>query len=77
MNDLPETADLGRLTRGAGYAILGRLALYNEKWDEAISAYREVMKLGYSLHPNTVNCSPRLDKHRPKLSSPCATKARA
>lgn len=51
VNDLPETADLGRVTRGAGYAILGRLALYNEMWDEAISAYREVMKLGYSLHP--------------------------
>lgn len=49
--NLPEKADLGRLTRGAGYAILGRLALYNEKWDDAINAYREVMKLGYSLHP--------------------------
>lgn len=51
VNNLPEKADLGRMTRGAGYAILGRLALYNEKWDDAINAYREVMKLGYSLHP--------------------------
>lgn len=50
--DLPETADRGRLTRGAAYAILGRLALYNEKWSDAIAAYEEVMKLGYSLHPS-------------------------
>lgn len=49
---LPETAELGRITRGACYALLGRMALYNEKWDEAISAYREVMKLGYSIDPS-------------------------
>ncbi len=47
--NLPVTAERGRLTRGAGYAILGRLALYNKMWDEAIGAYQEVMKLGYSL----------------------------
>ena len=40
------------MTRGACYALLGRLALYNKMWDEAISAYREVMKLGYSLDPS-------------------------
>ena len=50
---LPVTAPaLGRVTRGAGYAVLGRLALYNEMWDEAIAAYTEVLKLGYSLHPD-------------------------
>jgi len=47
--DLPESADLGRITKGACYAILGRLALYNELWSEAISAYQKVMNLGYSL----------------------------
>lgn len=46
---LPATADRGRITKGACYALLGRLALYNEKWDVAISAYQQVMKLGYSL----------------------------
>lgn len=50
VNYLPETADRGRVTKGAAYAILGRMALYNEKWEDAISAYREVMKLGYSLY---------------------------
>ncbi len=52
VSDLPVTADLGRITRGAAYAILGRMALYNEKWDTAISAYQEVMKLGYALDPS-------------------------
>lgn len=50
--DLPVTADRGRVTQGAAWAILGRLALYNEKWSDAVSAYREVMKLGYSLYPD-------------------------
>lgn len=49
---LPEKAQLGRITKGAAYAILGRVALYNEKWDEAIAAYKSVMKLGYSLFQN-------------------------
>ncbi|MGM9699748.1 MAG: RagB/SusD family nutrient uptake outer membrane protein [Prevotella sp.] len=49
VNSLPATADLGRITRGACYSILGRLALYNEKWDEAIAAYKAVQGLGYSL----------------------------
>lgn len=49
-NVLPkEAAARGRITKGAAWSILGRLALYNEKWDEAISAYEEVRKLGYSL----------------------------
>lgn len=49
---LPKTADRGRITKGAAYAILGRIALYNEKWDDAIDAYREVLNLGYSLYPD-------------------------
>ena len=60
MKDLKEAAAIlpattttrGRLTKGAAYALLGRLALYNEKWEEAIAAYKEVMKQGYSLHSN-------------------------
>ncbi len=48
-NDLPEKAELGRVTKGACLAVLGRMALYNEKWDVAVDAYQEVLKLGYSL----------------------------
>lgn len=48
--DLPTDVELGRMTKGAALAILGRIALYNEKWDEAISAYEQVIALGkYSL----------------------------
>ena len=31
-------------------AFLGRVALYNEKWSDAIAAYREIMNMGYSLY---------------------------
>ncbi len=48
-DNLPVTSDLGRITKGACLSILGRMALYNEKWDDAISAYQQVEKLGYSL----------------------------
>ena len=37
------TEATGRMTREAGYAILGRMALYNERWDDAIEAYRQVI----------------------------------
>jgi starch-binding outer membrane protein, SusD/RagB family len=43
---LPVDAELGHVTKGAALAILGRIALYNEKWDEAISAYEQVIALG-------------------------------
>lgn len=49
---LPQEVDRGHVNKGAALAILGRLALYNEKWEDAIAAYREVMKLGYSLYPD-------------------------
>ncbi|MDR0536689.1 MAG: RagB/SusD family nutrient uptake outer membrane protein [Tannerellaceae bacterium] len=50
---LPKDATArGRITKGAALALLGRLSLYNEKWDDAIAAYKQVMELGYSLHPS-------------------------
>ena len=49
---LPVKAERGRITKGACLSILGRLALYNNMWDEAINNYREVLKLGYTLHPD-------------------------
>lgn len=61
MKDLKSAAEVlpitttgrGRITKGAALSILGRIALYNEKWDEAISAYKKVIALGcYSLFPD-------------------------
>ena len=41
----------GRITKGAAWSILGRTALYNEKWDVATDYYKKVMDLGvYGLH---------------------------
>ena len=42
----------GRITKGAALGILGRIALYNEKWDDAIDAYEQILSLGYSLYPD-------------------------
>lgn len=45
-----ETSTRGRITKGAALSVLGRMALYNEDWDEAISAYKQVIALNkYSL----------------------------
>lgn len=43
--DLPTvgTEETGHLTREAAYSVLGRIALYNQLWDEAISAYNNVI----------------------------------
>ena len=39
----------GRATKGAAWALLCRIYLYNEKWIEAAEAAKEVMTLGYEL----------------------------
>lgn len=46
-NNLPEANKplSGRATKGAAYALKARTALYNERWQDAISASQEVMKL--------------------------------
>ena len=43
--NLPEKgkAEKGRLTREAGYAIMGRIALFDKRWDDAIAAYNHVV----------------------------------
>ncbi|TLX75577.1 RagB/SusD family nutrient uptake outer membrane protein [Labilibacter sediminis] len=48
----PGTTNFGRATRGAGYALLARINLYNENWNDAIIAADKVLAEGYSLHPN-------------------------
>ncbi len=53
VNVLPVTAaERGHITKGAALSLLGRLALYNQQWDEAIRAYEAVTALGYELYPD-------------------------
>lgn len=53
---LPETypdSETGRITKGAALALLARVHLYNEEWQEAADAAKQIMDLGiYELHPN-------------------------
>lgn len=37
------TEQKGRMSQEAGYAIMGRMALFNQKWDDAIEAYNNVI----------------------------------
>lgn len=46
------TADRGRATRGAAYAMLGRVHMQNGDYAAAKTALEEVKKLGYSLTAN-------------------------
>jgi len=46
-------ADIGRITRGAALAMLGKVNLYQQKWASAISYFQQVEVLGlYHLLPN-------------------------
>lgn len=54
--DLPESwagSDAGRITKGAALGMKARAALYAKRWEEAIEACNEVLKLNYSLLPGT------------------------
>ena len=39
----------GRLTSGAAYALLSRVMLYAERWDDAKAAAKKVIDMGYSM----------------------------
>lgn len=41
---LPATADLGRITKGAAQALLGRIALYNENGRMPLVHIKELWK---------------------------------
>ncbi|QDA59669.1 RagB/SusD family nutrient uptake outer membrane protein [Hymenobacter jejuensis] len=45
-------ADVGRATKGAATALLGKVYMQQRKWAEASTQFAEVMKMGYSLAPN-------------------------
>ena len=48
-----EAADLGRATQGAAYAMLGKVYIYQGKFQEAYEALKEVVNSGeYGLEPN-------------------------
>ncbi|BAX82393.1 RagB/SusD family nutrient uptake outer membrane protein [Labilibaculum antarcticum] len=49
---MPGEAEWGRATKGAGYALLARINLYNENWTQAASWSQKVIDLGYSLYPD-------------------------
>ena len=52
-----DAEDLGRATRGAAYALRGKVYLYNRQWTEAIADFEEIVynrsaDYGYQLHPD-------------------------
>lgn len=49
--------DYGRATKGAAYALRGKVYLFNKEWSKAIADFEEVVynktnDYGYELHPN-------------------------
>ena len=60
INKLPvrwDAADLGRATRGAAYALRGKVYLFNRQWNEAAADFEEIVynksaDYGYALHPD-------------------------
>src|SRR5690606_32888119 len=60
INNLPVSYDAshqGRATKGAAYALRGKVYLYNQEWDNAINDFEEIVNnqsadYGYSLYPN-------------------------
>ncbi|MDD2436732.1 MAG: RagB/SusD family nutrient uptake outer membrane protein [Massilibacteroides sp.] len=52
-----ETNNYGRATKGAAYALRGKVYLFNKEWSKAIADFEEIVynksnNYGYALHPN-------------------------
>lgn len=52
-----DATDLGRATRGAAYALRGKVLLFNRRWEEAAADFEEIVynrtaDYGYGLHPD-------------------------
>lgn len=52
-----DAADFGRATKGAAYALRGKVYLFNRQWNEAVADFEEIVynksnNYGYSLHPD-------------------------
>ena len=55
-----ENSNYGRATKGAAYALRGKVYLFNKDWTKAISDFEEIVynksnNYGYTLHPNYEN----------------------
>ncbi|HET7460373.1 MAG TPA: RagB/SusD family nutrient uptake outer membrane protein [Longimicrobium sp.] len=48
-------ADVGRATRGAALALLGRAQLQQKKWSAAAATFQQVLGMGYTLAPNYID----------------------
>lgn len=52
-----DDSDLGRATKGAAYALRGKVYLFNQQWEEAAADFEEIIynksnNYGYALHPD-------------------------
>ena len=52
VEDLADNEDWGRATKGAGYALLARINLYNENWAKSAEWSQQVIGQGYTLFPD-------------------------
>ena len=55
-----ESSDYGRVTKGAAYALRGKVYLFNKEWSKAIADFEEIVynksnNYGYALHSNYEN----------------------
>lgn len=50
-----DVTDLGRATKGAALAYLGKAYLFTEQYQPAATAFQQVMGMGYALMPNYVD----------------------
>jgi tetratricopeptide (TPR) repeat protein len=48
----PDKDDIGRATKGAAMAFLGKAYLFNKKWTEAAEQFSALLGMGYDLMPN-------------------------
>ena len=48
----PGSVDWGRASKGAGYALLARINLYEENWTAAATWSQKVIDFGYTLYPD-------------------------
>ncbi|SFF46255.1 Starch-binding associating with outer membrane [Pedobacter antarcticus] len=46
------TNDIGRATKGAAIGLHAKVAMYQQKWADALSLTNQVMTMGYSLFPD-------------------------
>lgn len=52
-----EASELGRATKGAAYALRGKVYLFNREWEKAVADFEEIVynktnNYGYALHPD-------------------------